>query len=120
MSVDKPSRNENEYFVRREAELIKAAHEHEIAEREAAARHSHFMKCPKDGYDLTTQEFHGVDIETCPHCGGVWLDAEDVHTYAHHREPDVVSRVFAEFLANLHFTPTRAAGAPVKSSTRRR
>ena len=33
------------------------------------------MKCPKDGYDLVSSTYHGVQIETCPHCGGMWVDA---------------------------------------------
>ena len=36
------------------------------------------MKCPKDGYDLSSSEFHGVQIDTCPHCGGMWLDAGEL------------------------------------------
>jgi uncharacterized protein len=103
MSVPKPSKNENEYFVLHDAELIKAAHQHAEAERAAAERRSHFMKCPKDGFDLVAQDFHGVPIETCAHCGGVWLDASDVHAFSHWHEPNVVSRIFAEFLASLHF-----------------
>ena len=33
------------------------------------------MKCPKCGYDLVTGEWHGVQIDQCTHCHGLWLDA---------------------------------------------
>ncbi len=104
MSIPKPSKNENEYSVLHDAELIKSAHDRIAAERAAAERRTHFMKCPKDGFDLVTNTYHDVPIESCPHCGGVWLDAADVHTFAHWQEPSVVSRIFADFLASLHFT----------------
>jgi hypothetical protein len=101
--IPKPSKNENEYAALHDAELIKTAHDALVAQQAEAERRSHHMKCPKDGYDLATQDYHGVAIDTCPHCGGVWLDAADVHTFAHWHEPNVVSRIFAEFLTNLHF-----------------
>jgi hypothetical protein len=74
MSTDKPSRNEEEYFAKLDAELIAQQRAREAAEREAAERRSHYMKCPKDGYDLTTTEQRGVSVDVCSHCGGLWLD----------------------------------------------
>jgi len=32
------------------------------------------MKCPVDHTDLVKAERHGVEIEYCPKCRGVWLD----------------------------------------------
>lgn len=104
MSVPKPSRNENEYSVLHDAELIKSAHDRLVAEHQAAERRTHYMKCPKDGFDLVTTDYHGVAVDTCPHCGGVWLDAADIHAYSHWHEPNVVNRIFADFLASMHFT----------------
>ena len=56
MTTDKPSRNEDEYFVKQDAELMQP----QRAEAEAAAREaerkSHYMKCPKDGHDLAVQQ----------------------------------------------------------------
>ncbi|MBS1241527.1 MAG: hypothetical protein H6R40_954 [Gemmatimonadetes bacterium] len=74
MSTEKPSRNEDEYFARQDADLIKSTRALELAKIQEEARRQHLMKCPKDGYDLTTRELHGVQIEFCPHCGGFWLD----------------------------------------------
>ncbi len=78
MSIEKPSRNEDEYFAQQNAELLRK--QRELAEKAAleAERRSHYMKCPKDGYDLASSEYHGVQIETCPHCGGMWLDAGEM------------------------------------------
>ena len=64
--TDKPSRNEDEYFVRREAEILKQRRAEIEARRAADERRFHDRKCPKDGHDLEAREFHGVVIETSP------------------------------------------------------
>ena len=32
------------------------------------------MNCPIDGTPLTLAERHGIEIDYCPRCRGVWLD----------------------------------------------
>lgn len=32
------------------------------------------MKCPVDNVDLVMSERHGIEIDYCPKCRGVWLD----------------------------------------------
>ncbi|HEY9010990.1 MAG TPA: zf-TFIIB domain-containing protein [Devosia sp.] len=32
------------------------------------------MKCPIDNVDLVMSERHGIEIDYCPQCRGVWLD----------------------------------------------
>lgn len=32
------------------------------------------MKCPNDGTEMDHLSRHGVEIDHCPNCGGVWLD----------------------------------------------
>lgn len=32
------------------------------------------MKCPIDNADLVMTERHGIEIDYCPQCRGVWLD----------------------------------------------
>lgn len=71
---DKPSRNEDEYFAKREAELLKARREAEARAARDAERRSHFMKCPKCGANLVTQERSRIQIDKCPECLGVWFD----------------------------------------------
>lgn len=72
---DKPSRNEDEYFVKQSAELVKMRREAADREAKDAARRAHFMKCPKCGADLVTETYHGIQIDRCPECTGMWLDA---------------------------------------------
>jgi Zn-finger nucleic acid-binding protein len=32
------------------------------------------MKCPIDNAELVMSERHGIEIDYCPQCRGVWLD----------------------------------------------
>lgn len=95
MSPDKPSKNEDEYFARRDAELLRQQRE---AAQQAAAeteRKSHYMKCPKCGYDLITGEWDGIQIDQCTHCHGIWFDAGEAEALLKTAAtPNVLGRVF--------------------------
>jgi uncharacterized protein len=99
MSTEKPSRNEDEYFAQQNAELLRKQREKMDAAAAEAERKTHYMKCPKDGHDLASSEFHGVQIETCPHCGGMWLDAGELEVVAHEERPALMTRVLSEALS---------------------
>ena len=98
MSIEKPSRNEDEYFAHETLELLRQAHEKYAAAAAEAERKTQYMKCPKDGYDLATSEYHGVQIETCAHCGGMWVDADDWEAVTHEDRPALMTRVLSEAL----------------------
>jgi Zn-finger nucleic acid-binding protein len=105
MKADKPSRNEDEYFAREDAELLRKQRDRAHAAATEAERRTHYMKCPKDGYDLTSSEYHGVQIETCPHCGGMWLDAGELQTVAHEDHPSLLTRVLSDALSTFRRSP---------------
>lgn len=71
---DKPSRNEEEYFARLNAELMNKRRAQLDVQRQNQERISHYNKCPKCGTDLTEQKHAGVTIDSCARCGGLWLD----------------------------------------------
>src|SRR5215203_579049 len=73
---EKPSRNEEEYFARVNAEFIKERRASLDAARSAIERKSHYMKCPKCGGDLKEIEYHHVKVDRCVDCKGSWLVAE--------------------------------------------
>jgi hypothetical protein len=109
MSTDKPSRNEDEYFAQQNLELLRK--QRSLAEAAAleSERKSHYMKCPKDGYDLTSSQYHGVQIETCPHCGGMWLDAGELEVVAHEDRPALLTRVLSDAFQSLRGGKPRGA-----------
>ena len=101
MTTDKPSRNEDEYFVKQEAELLRKQRTQAETALIEAERKSHYMKCPKDGYDLASSLYHGVQIETCPHCGGMWLDAGEVEAVSHEERPGLLTRVLNDAFTSI-------------------
>jgi acetyl-CoA carboxylase beta subunit len=101
MATEKPSNAEEEYFLRQELERRK-----EWA-RENAARTAqdekdrikalHHMKCPKCGMDLHTTELHGVTVDSCPSCHGMWFDAGEVDHMLAHEQTGLFKRVSTFF-----------------------
>ena len=100
--TEKPSRNEDEYFVRQDAEILKRRRAELQTDAEKAERLTHYMKCPKDGHDLASRDFHGVAVEICSHCHGMWLDAGELESVARHEDqPGLIGRVFGDVLSSL-------------------
>lgn len=98
---DKPSRNEDEYFAREDAERIRKLRAEQEAAEAARERRTHFMKCPKCGADLHTETFHAVQIDRCPDCHGVWLDHGELDLLIKHEDPGVLRRVFGDVAASV-------------------
>ena len=80
---EKPSRNEDEYFVRENAEAIKALRARLDAERARQERDAAHMRCPRDGAQLTERRFQQLTIDVCPECGGTWLDKGELQMLTH-------------------------------------
>jgi len=85
----KPSRNEDEYFAKLNAELIKARRASLDAARAQGDRKAHYMKCPKCGGDLKEMEHHHVKVDQCVDCAGVWLDVGEIELLEHAHESGV-------------------------------
>ena len=101
MSTEKPSRNEDEYFAKRDAELMRARLAEQAATEAAEERKRHYMKCPKDGYDLETQTHHGVQVDVCGHCDGIWLDAGELETLSKQSDGGMFRRVIGDVMSAL-------------------
>ncbi|MEP7324380.1 MAG: zf-TFIIB domain-containing protein [Gemmatimonadota bacterium] len=99
--TDKPSRNEEEYFATQEREKLAKTREEARRAALSAERKSHFMKCPKCGADLVTEDLHGVQIDRCPECHGIWLDPGEIDAVAAHEDKGIISRVFGDVLASF-------------------
>ncbi len=42
------------------------------------------MRCPVDGSTLALAEHHGVEIDYCPQCLGMWLDRGELERIIEH------------------------------------
>jgi hypothetical protein len=99
--TDKPSRNEDEYFARLEREKLDRQRAAALKAAAASERKSHYMKCPKDGNDLSSKSFHGVQIERCPYCNGIWLDAGEIDAVVAHEDKGLLGRVLGDVMSTL-------------------
>ena len=91
---EKPSKNEDEYFARRDAELLRQQRASAQQAAAQAERKSHDMKCPKCGYDLITGDWDGIQIDQCTHCHGIWFDAGEAESLLKSPQSNVLARVF--------------------------
>lgn len=73
-----PSRNEDEYFIKQDAELLKQMRARLDAERAKAERSDEGMKCPRCGAALEERQYHHAVVDVCSKCGGMWLDAGEI------------------------------------------
>lgn len=94
---DKPSNVEDEYFFKLDQELLRQQRARLDAERQAAERKSHYMKCPKCGHDLVEVPFQHVKVDRCPDCGGMWFDRGEFEMLQHLQE-DGVGRFVRELM----------------------
>lgn len=77
MAIDLDERGkalENEYFRRKEQELI-AKMKAKLEAEEAKDLH---IECPKCDGALFETEYEKVTIDVCNKCSGVWLDAGEL------------------------------------------
>lgn len=67
---------EDDYFRKLDQELIVALREKNATEVEQAIRTYTRMRCPKCGEPLEATHERRIKVDTCPACGGMWLDKE--------------------------------------------
>jgi len=82
MSFMKPSSQEEEYFLKREAELAKERQAKLLEEEQAKQKAQWSMKCPKCGMPLQPVQVTTVTVDRCTGCLGVWLDAGEFEAVA--------------------------------------
>ena len=90
---------EDDYFRTLDQELIVALRDKSAAAIEEAIRQYARMRCPQCGEFLEAMPSHRVTIDTCPGCGGVWLDKGAWEGLAGLQEPGWLQRLFAGILS---------------------
>jgi uncharacterized protein len=73
---------EDEYFVKKERELLAKLKAKQEAESKAAAKNAAHMTCPKCGEPLKARSFQKIEIDQCTGCNGIWLDAGEMEQVA--------------------------------------
>ena len=99
--TDTPSRNEEGFFALKEAELLKARRAEAERERAEAERKTHYMRCPKCGFVLRTEEYHGLEVDRCTKCAGVWFDAGEAEELLDKEHDSMFRSVFGAVLRGV-------------------
>ena len=73
---------EDEYFVKKERELLAKIKLKQEAEAKEAAMKDSSMRCPKCGASLKERSFQKIQIDQCTGCNGAWLDAGELEQIA--------------------------------------
>ena len=73
---------EDRFFAERDKALLERLRQQRSAAELAEVRELARMRCPRDGDRLATVQEHGVTVEECPTCGGMWLDRGELETVA--------------------------------------
>ncbi len=99
MPLIKPSENEERFFKEHELRLRMQRLEQEqraLAESEKRRlKDLHYMHCPKCGQKLDPEKYGNVEVDVCPSCKGMWLDATELEQIV---EKTKISNTFRRFL----------------------
>ena len=72
------NRSEEEFFFREDQEKLRQWRQRlDLERKEREERHQrelHWMKCPKCGHDMREIKLHGVLVDKCLGCHGVFFD----------------------------------------------
>ena len=82
MTMEKPSKSEDEYFARLEFEKRRKEMEARQARIQVEERNRlkelHFMRCPKCGMELVEIELKGIKVDRCVACRGIFFDGGEI------------------------------------------
>jgi uncharacterized protein len=85
---------EDEYFVKKERELIAKLKAKGDKDAKQAIREACYMHCPKCGEPLKERSFQKVLIDQCTGCSGIWLDAGELEAVAGKEEGGWLGRLW--------------------------
>lgn len=81
--------NEDLYFKKLDEERIAAQKRKE----------EKVMVCPRDGHALELVDIDHVQVDRCPHCMGIWLDAHELQAFRHAGEkPGILKTIFGSLI----------------------
>ena len=83
---------EDQYFAEQDRKLVEQLRRTQAGEGEAKVQEAALMRCPKCGRDLVEGRLHGVSVDECPACHGVWLDKGELDLIAERENEGWIAR----------------------------
>ena len=93
----KPLSREDAYFQKLEEDRLKAIKTKDKPRRMLCGRKDR----PADGCPLVHEERHGIIVDACQECGGIWLDAHEAQLIRRTLEQDPKEDLWKRLLKNL-------------------
>lgn len=96
-----PSRLEDEYFYKKDRELIEKMKSAEKAKKDILERTSHYHKCSKCGHGMEERVREDISLLCCLHCESVHITLSTLENLGHHGRLKVVLNDLRDYLSNL-------------------
>ncbi len=80
----KPSENEEKFFkekeLRQRLQQVTAEEHQQTGAEKRRLKELHWLHCPKCGQQLQQEHYGTVEVDVCPGCRGLWLDAHELES----------------------------------------
>jgi len=96
---EKGRADEDRYFAQQDREALEKLKQLKQS-AEAEVNKEVLMRCPKCGTKLKSVEHHGVTVEECPSCQGLWLDRGELEALSQRENEGWVSRFIRRSLSS--------------------
>ena len=83
---------EDQFFAEQDRQLIEKLRREKQVTAEEKLREAAHNRCPKCGTPLTTHKMHGVTVDACPACRGMWIEQGELQEIARHEDEGWVAR----------------------------
>jgi len=90
----KEKAEEDRFFAERDKAAVERLRREGAAAESRSVREGALMRCPKCGERLVAVDHHGVTVEECSACGGMWLDKRELETLAARERDSWLGRFF--------------------------
>lgn len=92
---------ENRFFAERDRELIDKLKQQREDEHEQTVKELALARCPRDGERLAQRDLHGVSIDDCPVCHGIWLDKGELEALSERQGSEGVGNFLSQLTSIL-------------------
>jgi phage FluMu protein Com len=99
---DKERADEDQYFAKRDRELLEKMRAKIAPPDEAAGQETTRGRCPKCGKQLDSRRFDNLVLEECPSCRGVWLSRDEIATISRRESESFLGRFFRQTAVRIH------------------